>query len=308
MKSITSKLFAGWAVALLLCASGVAGNLQAAEKQVGPFNRIVVLLDASGSYQRRQNEAITKTGELLAALATHKNKRWEKADEITIISLDAIPEKIWKGTPQELAKTGKDEWALRFKARTDYARCTDVTAALELAAEIFESKPQPTAKYLFAFTDFVHEPPVGTPDHCRPPKLPSVPDRDFAWEHFADVSFAAFWMPPSQKMAWDRVLREQGLVSYKLYTTAESAVNTLDIPEPAKRKEISEGERQQNRETLWDWIKAVGGVALGLILLAVLGLGLAAIMRKRRPMAAPNAGARSVTGAVAPMRIPRNPN
>lgn len=290
----------------------VLGNsgAQAAAARIKPFNRIVVLLDASGSYQHRKDEALEKAGKLLDGLATHKAKRWEQADEIKIVSLDAIPETIWEGTPAQLARMEKANWADRFKARQDYAKCTDVVASLELAASLFEVEPVPTEKYLFVFSDLVHEPPVGVPTKCQTPKLPSVPDKDFAWGRLADVKMAVFWMPPAQKMAWDRAMKSQGLTSYRLYTNAESGIARIDIPEPAKRK-VTDSERQEGRETLGSLLNGMllfAGVVLVLLVAAGLGFAITAMIRNRRHVAPGANASRIVRGPVAPMRIPRNPS
>lgn len=296
-----------WWLVVLTAILGTT-SAQAAEGRVKPFNRIVVLLDASGSFQRRQDEALVKTATLLAGLAAHKAKRWEQADEIRIVSLDAIPETIWEGTPAQLAKMEKADWAERFRARQDYAGCTDVMAGLELAASLFEGEPVPTEKYLFVFSDLIHEPPIGVPTKCQAPKMPSVPGKDFAWDRLADIKVAVFWMPPVQKMAWDRAMKAQGLTGYRLYTTAESGIAHLDIPEPAKRK-VTDAERQEGRKILGgllDGALVVAGVGLVLLVVAGLGVTMVATIRSRRRGAASRAG-RVARGPVAPMRVPRNP-
>lgn len=283
-------------------------SVQGAEKRFKPFNRIVVLLDASGSFQRRQDEALDKTATLLAGLAAHKAKRWEQADEIKIVSLDAIPETVWEGTPAQLAKMEKADWAERFKARQDYAKCTDVMAGLELAASLLEGEPVPAEKYLFVFSDLIHEPPIGVPTKCQAPKMPSVPGKDFAWDRMADIKVAVFWMPPVQKMAWDRAMKAQGLTGYRLYTTAESGIARLDIPEPAKRK-VTDAERQEGRKTLGgllDGALVVAGAGLVLLIVAGVGVTIVATIRSRRRGTASLAG-RVTRGPVAPMRVPRNP-
>lgn len=309
MKPFATTVSATLKLSLALCLSLSWMGAQAAETRIKPFNRIVVVVDASGSYLRRQNEAIAKTGQLLAGLSARKVKRWEQADEIKIISLDAMPEVIWEGTPEKLSRTGATEWAARFKARKDYANCTDVTAALELAATLLEADPKPTEKYLFAFSDFVHEPPKGTLGKCQAHRLPSVPGKDFAWDRFAEVKIAVLWMPPAQKLAWDREMKEQGLTSYRLLTTSESASAELDIPAPARRK-VTEAERQKGRETLlaaWDYM-LIAVAALMALLVSGVGAAVVAQRFRRWKMTKPAPGARVVNGPVAPMRIPRNPN
>lgn len=303
--------FALWYMVGVLALLILGGNgAQAATSLADPFNRVVVLLDASGSYQHRKEEALEKAEKLLAGLAAHKAKRWEQADEIKIVSLDAIPETIWEGTPAQLAKMEKSDWTERFKARQDYAKCTDVVSGLELAASLFEAEPVPTEKYLFVFSDLVHEPPVGVPTKCQAPKLPSVPDMDFAWGRLADVKMVVFWMPPAQKMAWDRAMKSQGLTSYRLYTNAESGIARIDIPEPAKRK-VTDSERQEGRETLGGLLNGMllfAGVVLVLLVAAGLGIAITAMIRNRRHVAPGANASRMVRGPVAPMRIPRNPS
>jgi hypothetical protein len=120
---------------------------------------------------------------------------------------------------------------------------------------------------------------------------------------------AVFWMPPAQKMAWDRAMKEQGLTGYRLYTTAESAIVHVDIPEPAKRK-ATDAERQEGRKTLGgllDGALIVAGAGLVLLVTAGIGIAVVTMIRSRRRSAATAPAGRVVRGSIAPMRIPRNP-
>ena len=269
-----------------------------------PFNRIVVLLDGSGSYLARQPEALTKTRELLGGLGTRKNKYWEKGDEILIVSMDALPEVIWRGSPVELNRTTRADWNVMFRARSDYNRCTDVEAALILAANLLEAAPLATEKYLFVFSDLIHEPPANRPDRCRPPGTPSLPGADFPWDRLAETRIAAFWLPPAQKMAWDRTLKEHGLTAYRLYTSSESATARVEIPPPARRQ-VSEEQRQAGRDTL----ATVGLVALsilaGMLLIALL-VALLLVWRHRHASRQPSSlhSTSAPRRPVPPMRLP----
>lgn len=281
--------------------------------QSGPFNRIVVLVDASESFKQRRLEAVERTQQLVQQLTARKAKRWEAVDQVVIISLDAIPEILWEGDVRALAQVKRGDWALRFKARSDYARCTDVDAALNLALTALERAPQPAGKYLIGFSDLIHEPPLQSPSKCKPPKLPSVPGKDFAWDRLADVSVAMFWLPPSQKLAWDRSMKENGLTTFKLYTSSESSAVEIDVPKPPVR-ELSEKEQERVLGTL------SGAVEFGIKSLFVLvilgGMGIGAYVavvwiRNRRnrggvPGTLETAGrvGRRVTGDVKPMSLP----
>lgn len=278
-----------------------------------PFNRIVVLVDASQSFKLRRLDAIERTQQLVHQLGARRAKRWEAADQVVIISLDAIPEVLWEGNTRSLSAANRNDWATRFKARSDYAGCTDVQAALELALTKLESAPRATGKYLIGFSDLVHEPPIHSPSTCKPPRLPSVPPADFAWDRLADVSVSMFWLPAGQKLAWDRAMREAGLSTYKLYTNSESGAVDVELPAPAVRK-VTEQELARVRESAQSWLASALTWALAGI--ASLGLGVVAYIayarlrsQRRTPPVGPDNGApragRPVAGPVAPMVLPR---
>jgi hypothetical protein len=221
-----------------------------AEKMNKPFNRIVIEVDASGSYKGRQSEALAKAKVLLDSMARRELTRWEKGDEVVIISLDAIPEVIWQGSPQALGEINPAAWVKRFGGRTDYANCTDIESGFKLAAREFNSEPIPAKKYLFIFSDLIHEPPLASPSICQKPQSPSLPAKDFSWDQFADVSVSVFWVPPVQKLGWSRIVAENGLSeNFKLYSNSESAEVEI-LPPPVARKQVSELEKREIKENL----------------------------------------------------------
>jgi hypothetical protein len=300
----TSRKFLIAGLALVAATMAVSAPSVA---ESAPFNRVVIVVDASGSYKARQPDAIAKAGELLAGLSERKQKRWDRPDEVLIVSLDAAPEVIWKGTPAELAAANRADWIARFRGRSDFAKCTDVAAALNLAADELHKAPAATAQYLYVFSDLVDERPLDGPSACAAPR--QTPGDDVAWDRLEAIRIAAFWLPASQKMAWDEAMKSHGLTSYRLLSTSESGVNRIEIPEPAKR-EVTSAERQQGRDTLVGVAQLAGTIAvagLGLVLLAALASS--AIARRRRPTsprAPASGGSRSIAvrGPVAPMRIP----
>lgn len=301
------------ALAMALVMSSVCPSAQAALTPSGPFNRIVVVVDASDSFKQRRLEAIERAQRLVQQLSARKLKRWEAADQVVIISLDAMPEVLWEGDTRALTQSSRGDWISRFKARSDYARCTDVQAALELALSALERAPQPAAKYLIGFSDLIHEPPLQSPSKCKAPTLPSVPGKDFAWDRLADVSVAMFWLPPAQKLAWDRTMKDSGLTTFKLLTNSESSAVEIDLPRPPVH-EVTEQEREQVTEKLsgWAWIAAKAVAAL-IAMAGVCGGAYLAVIRLRQrgnrgaqrstPTATAQA-ARRVTGVVAPMKLP----
>lgn len=298
-------------VAALATGASYSTAAHAAE-QSGPFNRIVVLVDATDSFKQRRLEAIEQTQQLVQQIASRKPKRWEAADQVVIISLDAIPEVLWRGDARALAQASRGDWVTRFKARNDYARCTDVKAAFDLAFAALESTPAPAGRYLIGFSDLVHEPPLSSPSACKAPKLPSVPDKDFAWDRLADVSVAMFWLPPNQKLAWDRAMKENGLANYRLFTTSESSVAEIELPRPPAR-EMTEQERERLLRNIAGGLGTFALYAGGLLALIAFGVcsfvGVIWLRRRRGPGAGggartPAPGPRRVSGPVRPMALP----
>jgi len=208
---------------------------------------------------------------LLEKMAETKLRRWEgTGDDITIISLDAIPDVIWRGTLSQLQQEEATRWTARFKARQDYAGCTDVIAAFRLAAGEFARTPEPIGRYLMAFTDLQDEPPTSSPSACKPVTQPGPPAR-FPWESLRGVSVAVFWVPIHQKLAWQRVIADQGSdLQVALYSESESGSVEVMAP-PKARRVVTEEERAARREQVTDRARALGG---GIIRFGLYGVGL----------------------------------
>jgi hypothetical protein len=172
-----------------------------------------------------------------------KLKRWEsQSDKIFVISLDASPDTIWQGTLKDLKAKSPAFWKERFVARTDYAFCTDVTSAFRLAAKYLEGDSRYISKYLFVFSDLIHEPPTGNMRSCQFPVKVS-PD-DFPWSTLSDVSVSIFWLPTTQKLLWRKAIQEHGMeANFSLYTTSESS--TVAIPElPRPQEKVTAADRK----------------------------------------------------------------
>lgn len=242
-----------------------------------PINRVAIVIDSSGSYRDRQAEAVDRAVALLEGMAKAELQRWEKGmDQIALISLDALPEVIWQGSLRELKALDRKAVIARFKVRTDYAGCTDVTAAFRLAARFLEGDPRYTHKYLFAFSDLIAERPTDSLRRCRKPQ--PVPE-DFPWEMLKGIrDIEVLWVPPDQKLAWQRAAQEHGLEgAFHLYTSAESGQVSISTPPKA---ELSEEVKQSERGATQERLKgAFGSVLKGaaLALGAVIG-GLALML------------------------------
>ena len=245
------------------------------QHRVKPFNRIVILLDGSGSYKDRRAEALTKAEELVQKISEKKTKSYEGKDEVVVISLDSIPETLWSGTKAELAAQSPGYWKQRFAGRSDYEKCTDVESGFLLAARELHKEPRPTNAYLFAFSDLVHEPPLESAKKCRPVSLPSVPSDDFAWDVFSDVETHVLWVPVDQKKAWFEAVNAAKLGdSFHLHSESESSVIELKAP-PKARRVMTDEERSRGKEKVKGFLGGIVKAALtvfGTSILLVCGL------------------------------------
>lgn len=277
MRSTLSR-FAVIAAAIISCAD----HVHALDPRPEPSNRLVAIVDGSGSYKRRIGEAIDRIVALLNGMAETKVHRWEaNLDRVTLISLDAMPTVLWEGTIPQLKTLDHTAWAKRFQARTDYAGCTDVGEAFRLAGRALEGDGRYVGKYLWVFSDLIDEPPTTSVQKCVPPKLPSLPPANFPWDSLADVSVAVFWLPPNQALAWKRAVTEHGLeTSFRLHTDSESGAVEI-APPPRPTVVLTESEQAQARQEVKDavaygltWILKAGafvaGVPVAVILLIVL--------------------------------------
>lgn len=249
-------------------------------------NHLVVMVDASGSYKARQEEAVDRAVAILEEMSKTKLKRWEsQSDKIFIISLDASPDTIWQGSLKELKAKSPDFWKERFMARTDYASCTDVSSAFRIAARHLEGDSRYLGKYLFVFSDMLHEPPTDNMRTCQSPVKVS-PD-DFPWANLGDVSVSVFWMPPNQKLLWRKAIRDRGLeANFALFTTSESA--TVSIPNPPRPKEkVTDADLKNRRDKIksavMSFISWAALIMIAFILLIIAGF----VFQRNRARRAP---------------------
>jgi len=271
---------------LVLLASGSALAADA-------FNRVVVVIDSSGSFAPRAPQAVEKVVRLLDDYAARKERRTRSrhSDEISVIALDAAPEVIFTGTLAELRKIDRKGWIARFNARREFGACTDVVAAFNLAVEVLGKAPAADGTYLFGFSDLIDEPAVSLPEgrgrmKCRSARYAPAPD--FPWPALAEMQTRVYlsWLPSTQAVRWQQKVREEGLAeTVKVLSEAETPVQALLAPPPA-RKVLSSEEKELKQavyvEGASSLMSLVGYVMLLLGGLFVLLIGLAIALRGRR--------------------------
>jgi hypothetical protein len=246
------------------------------EQNVKPdiANHLVVMVDASGSYKARQAEAVEKAVTILEGMSKTKLKRWEStSDKIFIISLDASPDTIWQGSLKELKAKDPSFWKERFISRSDYDGCTDVTGAFQIAAKHLAGNSRYVSKYLFVFSDLIHEPPTVNMRACQFPER--VSPEGFPWASLEDVSVSVFWIPPDQKLLWRKAVQERGMeANFSLYTTSESATVSIQNP-PRPKEKMTEADlksrREQIKNTVMSGISWVVIITAVFILLVIVG-------------------------------------
>ena len=252
----------------LMFACGAPAIVVAQPAADEPSLRVAVIIDGSGTFARQRAGAVARAIELLDAMADARLHRWESgADHVTLIALDALPDVIWKGTLRQLKAIDHDRWGARFDARTDYQQCTDVAAAFRLAATALAGDAGLVHRYVFAFTDLIHEPPSATIRACAPAQ--SSPASSFPWNELNGVSTSVFWAPPNQVLTWRRAIDERDLGdSFAVYSVSESAEIPLAAP-PRPTIELSAADLAQDRARYAalfkrgiKWIAIVVAVAL----------------------------------------------
>lgn len=296
MTQTMTRFRRGLAVGAVVLAA--AGSARAAETAA---NRLVVIVDASGSYKARVTDAIERVTQLLDGMAEIRVKRWEKdLDRVTIVALDALPAVIWEGSAADLKAIDRVAWAQRLQARTDLSNCTDVGEAFRLAVRALDGDSGSVTKYLWIFSDLVDEPPTTSVRRCQPAKLPSAPGPDFPWAALRDVSVAAFWMPADQVLAWRRSVREAGVEgTFQLHGADSGEIAIL----PPERRTIAvsdeelAGLREEAVQTLgrgakwigWAFLAVVGGMT-ALVALVSVAARMRRARRRQGPSLAANAG------------------
>lgn len=254
-------------------------TVSAAQATELPENRVALVLDASGSFKSKLQDAIAGATLLLDQMANVAVKRWEPAkDRIVLVSMDALPEIIWAGSLQELKTLDPEHWKKAFDARVEYAKCTDVVKAIRIAANELNRDAGPkTNKYMFIYSDLVHEPPTTSIGQCAPINRTMPVPEDMPWEDLEGISITTIWIPIDQKFAWTKVIDDRGLEeTFKLYAS-ESEVREIQAP-PRPDITPTNEETQQAREQMKQGLSVLGKAALALLAITLFLFTLVALI------------------------------
>jgi len=192
-----------WSQVSLVCIGlalvGIMFGCSTAPVMERPSLRVVVLIDRSDTYKSRQAQAVEFATQLLGEMAEERLHRWEGGnDQIAVISIDSSPDVLWEGSFPELQNMDAAEWETRFRARSDYAGCTDLSMAFATAARYLEGDPRFVGKYLVVFSDLIDEPPTDSISRCKPAR--SMPGEDFPWARSRIPRSRCSGCPPTRKL------------------------------------------------------------------------------------------------------------
>jgi hypothetical protein len=284
-------------LAAVLATAGCGGERRS---KVKPFNRVVVLLDASGTMMKPDaglggkvpfNESLRMLQDYFVKAAEQKGRRWDALDEYHIVAVDAHSQEVWHGDRKALAALTPEELSRIFGTRKQFSGCTDIGAAFEEAARLFDREPQPSAKFLLSFSDLISEPTAGGYGKCA---VPSGQPPQTDWSRLGDVSMSFYWVSsdfryqPDQH--WQEALRAAGFNDVPFSNAAQTVSRGITLnPPPRARRVVSEEEMAETRDRVesaksWAlWLGVIGAAAVGLFFGCAFFLSKRA--RPRRPAA-----------------------
>lgn len=276
-----------FAMMLLLAQSiGKAQETPQAPDADKVFNKILILFDSSGSFEKYIPEATEKIQELVDKIASERVKTWEKRDFVELISIDAHPEVIWAGDTKQLKQQLVSVAIPKlFEKRKEYGECTDVEGAFNLAIEKIQTPPIAQANYIFVFSDLIHEPP-DTSGRPVPPKHPSPPPEGINWQQLdAKTAISAFWVADEQIRAWKNALSSKHLqCKFAFFNPAES--KNAPLVRPEKPVETSTGQVHSPIPAIGSLIgnalRLVGWIFVGLVVVFFLIAVLPLVINRRR--------------------------
>ncbi len=285
-----------------------------ADDKITPANQIVLIVDASGSMQNFP-DVIRRAVSLIEAIQQRKFKRWESnRDIVTVISLDAAPESIWRGYAEDLKAVSAEFWSGQFTARRkNFGACTDIGVALQQAVKLFADRPGFSfSRYIFAWTDGVSEPTLSARGgRFRCARKSDEPPENVPWAALKNVGVSVYDVNPTVKWAWRKALTQHGLEqSFSLFTPEESESMPVEAPGAASLSpdEILRQHHKARTEVkgFFHALATIGAWIVGGIILLIAGVLLNVRFRshrgRRREGPSPS-GARRVNGPVPPLNI-----
>lgn len=269
-----------------------------AQQYVAPFNEVVVVLDASISFQLPVAdagatgripavEALRVVQKLFSDSNAQKRRRNASEDQYVIVAADAASQVIWRGNQSSLASLSPDALLAMLKVRREFAHCTDYQAALNAAAKTLQEDADATNRYVLTFGDLIHEPPTTSYRTCAAPS--GKPPDGIEWDTLRTAALGFYFVSTDFKLRpnqqWLALLDSRGIKA-NLKDMAQTMTQAVELPPPPPAIYRPTAEQTAAAEQSWDHLKNVAWTALktvlgGVGLLVAALVGLAARARRR---------------------------
>ena len=265
---------------------------------VAPYNMVVIVLDASLSFQQPSAEpgvegrvpvveALATNQRLFAATAGQERQRYDGDDRYAIVAADAASQVIWSGNRAGLAGLTGDALIEMLKIRKQFAHCTDYAMAMNAAAKVLKEHADATNRFVLTFGDLIHDPPTTSYRNCA--GASGEPPAGIDWDTLGTASLGFYFVStnftlrPNQR--WLTLLESRGLKpDFKDMAQTLSQPLELPPPPPAVYKPTKEqtAAAQQQWLSLRASAKTFAKWGAGLALAGVsLLIGLIVALRKK---------------------------
>ncbi len=246
------------------------------------FNRVVVVVDTSGSVRDGFFEgSLTKVTDALPMISRYHE------DELVVIGLNGEPSIVWDGHATDLERGADGEptqaWDdMLAGLRAQDSSHTDITSTMALVEYALTRHPTAEAQYVIVFSDMLHEAGRHGPTF-------DIED-DMPWDALRGASLHLVGVHDGLAATWDHALTNHGLIEdgsvvpparlahwrIRPLERAEVEINT-DSPWAGRGDEIGGALAAGVKFLLYGF----GVVAL--MVVGLVGLGLASRRLRRRP-------------------------
>ncbi len=281
-------MFKAHATAAVLIGCITAAPVQA--QHVAPYNHVVVVFDASISFQKPVGEpgvsgripvveALGVVQKLFSESSTQKRRRNTGDDRYDIVAADAASQVIWSGNRTELGNLNADALMGILKVRRQFAQCTDYKAALNAAARSLREHADATNMYVLTFGDLIHEPATSSYRSCAAPS--GQPPEGIDWDTLSAAALGFYFVSTDFKLRpnqhWLEFLEGRGLQP-DFRDSAQALTQAIELPAlPAavyrpNEEQVAEAEKRWTnlKGLAWTIAKVVTGAAM-LVVVALFG-------------------------------------